>query len=218
MIFNIKDIRDIVNYNYIGRSKDSLLGNPFIIGRDGNRGQVIEKFREYALGTPRVLQAIAGLDERPLVCHCRPLKCHGDVILELKEKIHKGEIFIPNIHKLAVVGCRYFTNYELFSKYLNLAISRLDLKFDTIVSGGAKGVDSMAEKYANENMIYFKKYEADWNGKGKVAGFIRNSELVFNSTYMIAFWDYKSSGTFDAICKSKQFNRETHIINIGKLK
>lgn len=60
---------------YIGRK--SKWGNPFIIGRDGTRSQVIEKFRREVL--PDL--DLSELRGKHLVCHCAPLPCHGDVIL-----------------------------------------------------------------------------------------------------------------------------------------
>jgi len=72
--------------HYIGRP--SALGNPFVIGRDGTRAEVIAKFKAYALKTPSVLQAIQALPEQSILgCWCSPQACHGDVIIELWNKI-----------------------------------------------------------------------------------------------------------------------------------
>ena len=70
---------------YIGRP--SLFGNPFVIGRDGDRAEVIDRFREYAVDRcyrdPAFRAAVASLHGRWLVCWCAPLPCHGQVLLEL---------------------------------------------------------------------------------------------------------------------------------------
>jgi hypothetical protein len=64
---------------YIGRP--SKWGNPFEIGRDGDRAEVIEKFRGYAEKfTEEELTQLRGKD---LVCWCAPNACHGDILLEL---------------------------------------------------------------------------------------------------------------------------------------
>lgn len=74
---------------YIGRP--GVLGNPFRVGRDGNREQVIEKYRAWlweAIGRKgsvyRELVRLAGLhkagEQVVLVCWCSPLPCHGDVV------------------------------------------------------------------------------------------------------------------------------------------
>lgn len=75
--------RDIVPYAiYIGRP--SKWGNPFIIGRDGNRQQVIEKYRQMVLSRPEFVEEIKReLKGQDLVCFCSPLPCHGDILLEI---------------------------------------------------------------------------------------------------------------------------------------
>ena len=65
---------------YIGRS--TKWGNPFIIGRDGTREEVIAKFREYGQKVGLDKKARAELKGLTLACHCKPLPCHGDVLLE----------------------------------------------------------------------------------------------------------------------------------------
>ena len=66
---------------YIGRP--SKFGNPFVIGKDGTREEVIAKYKNY-FHCRLELQtaAIDELKDKTLVCHCSPLACHGDVIAE----------------------------------------------------------------------------------------------------------------------------------------
>lgn len=56
-------------------------GNPFHIGRDGTRAEVIAKYRNHLKrsGLKRDLHELRGKD---LVCWCAPLPCHADVLLE----------------------------------------------------------------------------------------------------------------------------------------
>lgn len=69
---------------YIGRP--SKWGNPFTIGKDGTREEVIEKYREWLKTQPQLIEAakreLAGKD---LVCFCAPKPCHGDVLVEIVE-------------------------------------------------------------------------------------------------------------------------------------
>jgi len=65
---------------YIGRP--SKWGNPFKIGPDGTREDVIEKFREWIL-VSTLMDDLHELHGKDLVCYCAPLPCHGDVLLEL---------------------------------------------------------------------------------------------------------------------------------------
>ncbi len=66
---------------YVGRP--SKWGNPFVIGRDGTRAEVIEKYRHWLLGQPSLLTALGELRGKDLACWCAPLACHADVLLEL---------------------------------------------------------------------------------------------------------------------------------------
>jgi hypothetical protein len=65
---------------HIGRP--SKWGNPFVIGRDGSRDEVIAKYREWILGQPRLLSDLHELRGRDLVCFCAPQACHGHVLAD----------------------------------------------------------------------------------------------------------------------------------------
>lgn len=65
---------------YIGRG--SPYGNPFKIGENGTREDVIALFEEYLMGSPDLLRRVKEeLRDKDLVCFCKPAGCHGDVIL-----------------------------------------------------------------------------------------------------------------------------------------
>jgi hypothetical protein len=111
---------------------------------------------------------------------------------------------------IAIVGSRSFTNYEVFKEKLNnLPISFINC---TVVSGGAKGADSLARKFAIENKLIMKEFLPNWNLHGREAGFIRNVDIIKNSDIVIAFWDGKSAGTKHSIELSKKFNKKLFII------
>lgn len=65
----------------IGRP--SKWGNPFVIGRDGARGEVIEKYRSWVKRQPVLMAALHELTGETLGCYCKPLACHGDVLIGL---------------------------------------------------------------------------------------------------------------------------------------
>lgn len=70
---------------YIGRP--SKWGNPYTIGRDGTREEVIEKYYLYLLERPALMKALPELKDKTLGCWCSPQACHGDILVELvKEK------------------------------------------------------------------------------------------------------------------------------------
>lgn len=70
---------------YIGRGRGSRWGNPFVIGRDGDRAEVIEKYERWLLTQPELLAALPGLRGRTLGCWCAPRPCHGDVLARLAD-------------------------------------------------------------------------------------------------------------------------------------
>jgi hypothetical protein len=61
----------------------SKWGNPFVIGRDGDRAEVIEKYRAWIKTQPDLLAALPELRGKRLGCWCAPQPCHGDVLTEL---------------------------------------------------------------------------------------------------------------------------------------
>jgi len=69
---------------YVGRP--SKWGNPFQIGRDGTRRQVISKYEDWLLGNASLLAQIYELRGHDLVCWCSPKDCHGEILLQLANK------------------------------------------------------------------------------------------------------------------------------------
>jgi hypothetical protein len=99
--------------------------------------------------------------------------------------------------KLAIVGSRTFNDFE----YLEESIFN-NLKVDyitEIVSGGAKGADTLAEIFAKKYELPITIFNADWNTFGKRAGFIRNETIIKNCDFLIAFWNGISKGTKHSI-------------------
>ena len=66
---------------YIGRP--SKWGNPFVIGKDGTRAQVIKKYEQWIQTQPALLAALPELKGKVLGCWCSPNACHGDVLVKL---------------------------------------------------------------------------------------------------------------------------------------
>lgn len=85
----------VVNVKIVGRSgcdvfigRPSKWGNPYRIGRDGTREEVVAKYREFMESSPEArLEAIEELRGKVLGCFCAPLACHGDVLAEYAERV-----------------------------------------------------------------------------------------------------------------------------------
>lgn len=110
--------------------------------------------------------------------------------------------------KVAVIGSRNFNDYEKVKQVLSTKNITL------LVSGGAKGADTLGQKYAEEHDIETKIFLPDWEKYGKKAGFLRNSDIINESELVIAFWDGFSKGTLDSLKKAKKGNKNILIINI----
>lgn len=63
---------------YIGRP--GIWGNPFVIGRDGTRLEVLRKWLRWFPSQRHLVARVAGLRGKVLGCHCDPLPCHGRLL------------------------------------------------------------------------------------------------------------------------------------------
>ncbi len=113
--------------------------------------------------------------------------------------------------KLAIIGSRTFEDYSFLTETLEPYKSKITL----VISGAAKGADSLGEKWANQNNIPTLIFPADWDKHGKRAGFIRNEDIIKNCECCIAFWDGKSKGTSHSILLCEKYNKPYKIIKIN---
>lgn len=81
MTTKVVNLRNEAVTVYIGRP--SKWSNPYRIGPGTTRAQAIEKYREYIVLRPDLLDALGELRGKNLGCWCAPLPCHGDVLVEL---------------------------------------------------------------------------------------------------------------------------------------
>ena len=114
--------------------------------------------------------------------------------------------------KVAIIGSRDFSDYRLLKQKCNLILSGSE-SF-TILSGGARGTDRLAERYAREKDIPILIYKPDWIEHGRKAGMIRNNQILLFCTHVIAFWDGKSPGTKHMIIQSKILGKKLRIVII----
>lgn len=115
-----------------------------------------------------------------------------------------------------IVGSRNFDNYQVFKQKMEVLLSKQHRV--VIVSGGARGADAMAERYAEEKGYPCIIFEADWS-LGKKAGFIRNRKMhEFISKQKrrgcVAFWDGKSTGTAQSFELAKQYDNPIRTIYV----
>jgi len=93
--------------------------------------------------------------------------------------------------KTIIAGSRTITDFDL----VRAAIKKSGFNITEVVSGGCKGPDLLGERWAKQNHIPIKRFNANWQKHGNAAGPIRNIEMSCYALALIAVWDGKSKGT-----------------------
>ncbi len=114
-----------------------------------------------------------------------------------------------------VVGSRTFDDYEFMKAKLDHILK--NHSNIVIVSGGAKGADSLAEKYAKEKGYPIKVFPANWDKYGKSAGYKRNEQMhqYINKAEkrgVVAFWQNESKGTAHNFKLAEKYKNPIRII------
>lgn len=205
---------------YIGRP--SKYGNPFIIGKDGTRKEVIEKYREWILTQEHLIQGLDELKDKVLGCWCSPNPCHGDVLVEL---INRKFNMPKKLNKCVIFGDREIEDYSVLLE----AVEKSGFKIDVVISGGARGSDKLGEQYALKNKLKLEVFEADWdnidvedaivktNTYGKQynakAGFDRNEKMAIAGTCGIGLQvNGNSNGTQDMKKRLEKLGKPVFIL------
>lgn len=112
--------------------------------------------------------------------------------------------------RLAIVGSRNCGMLEM-----DAVIKKIPADTTLIVSGGADGIDTLAEQSAKALGIPFRKFLPEYNKYGKSAPLQRNRVIVEHADTVIAFWDCASRGTATviALCLEKRIPCE--VVDIG---
>lgn len=103
-----------------------------------------------------------------------------------------------NACRVIVVGSRGFYDYQLMERELEKLFNENEEfagKEIKIISGMADGADTLALRYADEHKLTKILFPANWKRYPRVAGFLRNEDMLSVATHLVAFWDGKSSGT-----------------------
>ena len=131
---------------------------------------------------------------------------------------------------IAIVGSRDFEDYELLYNELKEFLFDIDYEGDLngewsevlyskynsvkIISGGAKGADTLGERFAKDFNLDTLIFKPDWNMYGKSAGFIRNRKIVENCDVLFAFQVNKSRGTQHSIDLARELKKEVYVYEI----
>jgi hypothetical protein len=100
--------------------------------------------------------------------------------------------------RVIIAGGRDFDDYVYMSTKLNELFNdpnTFNNKAIKVISGMAKGADTLGIRYADEHKLTKILFPANWKEYPRIAGFLRNNDMLSVATHLIAFWDGKSNGT-----------------------
>lgn len=97
--------------------------------------------------------------------------------------------------KVIVTGGRDITDYATVCD----AIERSGFDVTEIVSGAARGVDALGERWALERRVRVTRFPADWSTHRRFAGPYRNHEMAEYADALVLVWDGKSKGSADML-------------------
>lgn len=122
--------------------------------------------------------------------------------------------------RIIVAGSRDFDDYSLLKLTLKEYINGLDiadLSQVVIISGAARGADTLGEYFTYDYQIAVRRFPAKWDELGKRAGWVRNAEMAKYAAekhgVLFAFWDGKSRGTKNMIDLANRYGLEVHVVN-----
>lgn len=116
--------------------------------------------------------------------------------------------------KVIIAGSRGFSNYKLLKEQCNKYLHEKRRTCNIIiVSGHARGADTLGERYAQDEGFALEVYPAQWKKLGKQAGYRRNEQMAEVADALIAFWDGESKGTKHMIDIMNNKGLPTKVVN-----
>lgn len=228
---------------YIGRP--SKWGNPFEIGKDGTREDVVKKYKEWVVTQSDLMSSLHELKDKTIACWCSPSACHGDVLAELadkeennvemhvrvfplyqngqcseEEKEKSKELTLQDYPiRICVAGSRSFHDTEKFDKIIRAYLLGIPKGAPyCFISGAAwRGADRLIIDWAKLNNVPCFEYPANWDEFGKRGGYIRNAEMRNDLTHLFALYDGSSRGTLEMIRETEKLALKLDNIHVSVL-
>lgn len=114
--------------------------------------------------------------------------------------------------KVIVAGSRSIEEFEIVDEILNSIQKTVNIT--KVISGTARGVDKLGEKWAHKNHVPIESFPADWNKYGKSAGYRRNAEMAVVGDLLVCIWDGESKGTQHMYDCMVQLKKPTYLYNL----
>ena len=122
--------------------------------------------------------------------------------------------------RVIIAGSRDFNNYEYLRDKVDEYLKSNPSNTLEIISGTARGADTLGSIYAEEHNIHLTEMPAQWEMYGRSAGIIRNNEMINYASasrekgVLIAFWDGKSRGTEHTIREARKQGLEVKVYEV----
>ena len=108
--------------------------------------------------------------------------------------------------KLLIAGSRSITDYDLSSV--------VPEEVSVIISGGARGVDTLAEEYADKRKISKIILQPDYDKYGRAAPLKRNEEMVKLCDMVLVIWDGVSRGSQYTVKYARKLGKPVKVITV----
>ena len=112
--------------------------------------------------------------------------------------------------KVVIAGSRDITDYDVLLK----AIKECPFQITEVISGRARGVDTLGEQFAEDYGLKLHPFPADWKRLGNAAGPIRNAQMADFADAVLCVWDGKSSGTKDMMNQAKKRGLPLYVFKV----
>ena len=112
--------------------------------------------------------------------------------------------------KVVIAGSRDITDYDILLK----AIKECPFQITEVISGRARGVDTLGEKFAEDYGLKLHLFPADWKRLRNAAGPIRNAQMADFADAVLCVWDGVSSGTKDIMKQAKKRGLPLYVFKV----
>ncbi len=111
--------------------------------------------------------------------------------------------------KIGIIGSR-----SAEARSFESVLENLPAGCSEIVSGGAAGIDQLAQQVAEQLQIKLTVFRPNYDHYGKRAPLERNLEIIQYADFILAFWDFQSAGTRFVITESIRLHKPVRIIGV----
>lgn len=150
----------------------SKWANPFVIGKDGTRKEVIEKYRLYINSCPDLLISLKELKDKILSCWCIPEKCHCEILKELAESKYISNWFsnMTQMENPLIYQGIYYKTVENFYQAMKLPKDNISLRSEIASMNPYKAKTAIRDKikylwdkeWNKEKSLKVMKYALEW--------------------------------------------------------